>query len=404
MRSIHGVMGVINGIRAAVPYIVLPLTLLMKGAKNTNSISFSWAPSEMLRKYGYVVLLSSLFAIVLSLSIYYGAAYLAVLVVAGLIQKNYPSLVASRFWLEVNWIVMTIFACVMIYIGRKYLSLDSESAYGITSAAHDVAGGAMSRSSGVARFAAVPGLVCLCRVITSRSWRKLIWGFVSVVFIYVVYKCQSRGAIFGTLGALPLILLAGCGRIKTMLAVGFLIVLQMFLDPELTTLQKFEEHIRRGQNTEEFKSMTGRTRPWKNAIEAFGKSPIIIGYGNWADRSIINEHVHNAFLQALLFGGLLGLGLYVGSWVAGWYLFLKIIQKQALLAEPDHKLFLEAAAVMAFFTIRSIPETTTASFSVDLMVMVPVFCYLELLYQRLSSGMTQTDGARVCRLILRQIQ
>jgi hypothetical protein len=32
---------------------------------------------------------------------------------------------------------------------------------------------------------------------------------------------------------------------------------------------------------------------------------------------------------------------------------------------------------MMFFTVRSIPETTTASFAVDLLVMVAVYVYLE---------------------------
>jgi hypothetical protein len=34
---------------------------------------------------------------------------------------------------------------------------------------------------------------------------------------------------------------------------------------------------------------------------------------------------------------------------------------------------------MMFFTVRAIPETTTASFSVDLMVIVAVYVYLEAL-------------------------
>jgi hypothetical protein len=34
---------------------------------------------------------------------------------------------------------------------------------------------------------------------------------------------------------------------------------------------------------------------------------------------------------------------------------------------------------MMFFTVRAIPETTTASFSVDLLVMVAVYVYFEIL-------------------------
>jgi len=35
--------------------------------------------------------------------------------------------------------------------------------------------------------------------------------------------------------------------------------------------------------------------------------------------------------------------------------------------------------VMMFFTVRAIPETTTASYAVDLLVMVAVYVYLETL-------------------------
>jgi hypothetical protein len=40
---------------------------------------------------------------------------------------------------------------------------------------------------------------------------------------------------------------------------------------------------------------------------------------------------------------------------------------------------MEAGAIMTFFSVRSIPETTTASFAVDLLVMVAVYIYLERL-------------------------
>jgi hypothetical protein len=40
---------------------------------------------------------------------------------------------------------------------------------------------------------------------------------------------------------------------------------------------------------------------------------------------------------------------------------------------------MEAGTVMAFFTVRAIPETTTASYSVDLLVMAAVYVFLESL-------------------------
>ena len=44
---------------------------------------------------------------------------------------------------------------------------------------------------------------------------------------------------------------------------------------------------------------------------------------------------------------------------------------------------------MMFFTVRSIPETTTASFSVDLLVMVAIYVYLETLTHQINVARPQ---------------
>jgi len=43
---------------------------------------------------------------------------------------------------------------------------------------------------------------------------------------------------------------------------------------------------------------------------------------------------------------------------------------------------IQAGGVLAFFTVRSIPEVCGAMFGVDLMVMLPVLAYLGLLGQQ----------------------
>jgi hypothetical protein len=40
---------------------------------------------------------------------------------------------------------------------------------------------------------------------------------------------------------------------------------------------------------------------------------------------------------------------------------------------------MECGTVMMFFTVRAMPETTTASYAPDLLVMVAVYVYLEVL-------------------------
>jgi O-antigen ligase len=123
--------------------------------------------------------------------------------------------------------------------------------------------------------------------------------------------------------------------------------------------------------------MTGRTHAYEHGIAAFGDAPIF-GRGQWTDRLVIYEHVHNSFLQALLNSGIVGGIPYFASWIAGWVMFFKLRNRWRWLGSQDRLCLLESGAVMMFFTVRATPETTTASFSVDLMVMVAIYVYLEI--------------------------
>ena len=132
----------------------------------------------------------------------------------------------------------------------------------------------------------------------------------------------------------------------------------------------------RGQGAEEFKSLTGRTEAWAGAWTAFEESPVL-GSGNFADRLLLGAHAHNAFIQALLISGLAGFVPYALSWVCAWRNLARLWSVRQALLPQDQKMFLVVGALLIFFTLRSIPETTTASFSGDLLVMLPVMGWLD---------------------------
>jgi O-antigen ligase len=138
------------------------------------------------------------------------------------------------------------------------------------------------------------------------------------------------------------------------------------------------EYLRRGQSEQLFESMSGRTRAYDHAVVAFEDSPFF-GRGQWTDRLVIYEHVHNSFLQSLLNAGIIGGIPYFASWIAGWVMFFKLRNKWKWLGREDRLCLLESGTVMMFFTVRAIPETTTASFAVDLLVMVAIYVYMETL-------------------------
>jgi O-antigen ligase len=152
----------------------------------------------------------------------------------------------------------------------------------------------------------------------------------------------------------------------------------MILESPTALSNRFTVYIERGQDRAEFLTMTGRTHTYAQGIAAFEDAPIL-GRGQWADRLVFHGHVHNSFLQALLNAGIIGGIPYFASWITGWMLFYKLQKKSARLIPDDRIHLMECGTVMMFFTVRAIPETTTASFSVDLLVMVAIYVYLEIL-------------------------
>ncbi len=238
----------------------------------------------------------------------------------------------------------------------------------------------LSRASGVARWAAVSGLVCLVRAYHTRrpSLIAFFLGAAAVSF-FIVYRMQSRGAVFGSVAALlfALLISSRMRRYALPFAVVSLVAIILMVSPA-TFSNQITSYLERGQTREQFLNMTGRTRAYEHGLAAFQDAPLF-GRGQWTDRLVIGEHVHNSYLQAMLNGGIFGAIPYFASWVAGWMLLFRLQKKRARLSPEDRICVLESGTVMMFFTVRAIPETTTASFSVDLLVMVAVYVYLESL-------------------------
>jgi O-antigen ligase len=222
--------------------------------------------------------------------------------------------------------------------------------------------------------------VCLVRAYHSRRFSLIAFFLgVAAVSFFIVYRMQSRGAVFGSAAALLFALLVSSRMRRYALPFAAVaIVVLLLLDSPTALSNQVATYLERGQTREEFVSMTGRTRAYEHGIAAFQDAPLF-GRGQWADRFVIQEHVHNSFLQAMLNGGIFGAIPYFASWVAGWMLFFRLQKRRVRLSPEDRVCLLEAGTVMMFFTVRAIPETTTASFAVDLLVMVAVYVYLESL-------------------------
>ncbi len=362
-------------IRAALPFAVLPLAgFLLLGRRQ---IHLAWSgPSRLLLFYGAIATFATVFSPEPWISAYWSIAFLATLCASLLFPLRSDPVGTTRLLLQITWAATFIVAGIIAYRGGDLIFGGATSAYGIEGTLND-----LSRSSGVARWAAIPGLVCIVRAFyTSKKILLAFYLGVAGVSFYIVYRMQSRGAVFGAVAALLFILLIS-GRMRRYalpFAAVAVVCLVLIATPERAS-SGVVTYLMRGQSSEEFQSMTGRTRAYSNGLEAFAGAPFF-GRGQWADRMMIGEHVHNSFLQAMLNGGAMGAIPYCCSWIAGWLLFLRLLKRNAFLAPEDRRLVLECGTVMMFFSVRAIPETTTASFSVDLLVMVAVFVYLETLW------------------------
>lgn len=367
-------------IRAILPFAVLPLAILFLLQHQVKLPKAS--PSRLLIIYGSIAAVATVFSPEPLWSAYWAVAFLGTILAAWTCVDRRNPVESTRLLLYATWGATFIVASVIGYKSGSVVFGDSPTAYGILNDLHG-----LSRSSGVARWAAVPGLVCIVRAFHSRKVVPIAFYLsAAAVAFFIVYRMQSRGAVFGSAAALIFILLVSSRMRRYALPFAVVAMVAIFTieTPEMVS-QNIDTYLHRGQSEQEFLSMSGRTRAYREAMYAIEDAPIL-GRGMWADRLTIGEHSHNSYLQALLNGGIFGGIPYIASWIAGWILFLRV-QKRRLHLDPRDRLsVLECGTVMMFFTVRSMPETTTASFSVDLLVMVAIYAYLEALSNARRSG------------------
>ncbi len=377
LENISGWQGYFKAARVLAPYAVLPLAFVtLLKHKRLRGLR-PGGPSECLMLYGLTAAVATVFSYDAYYSHYWSVAFLSSLLVCWAYVSEAPGWKGGRQLVTVTWIVCLAGAVTLAAMAPAATLGHTGTGYGISGELKEV-----SRSSGVARWAAVPGLVCLSRLIHSRRWlERAVYCGLALVAFWVVYRMQSRGAIFGVLGAIALLLICSSSG-RTVLGVPLSIgaVVLVVLGSMGTFREGFIEYLHRGQSDEEFESMTGRTRAYASARVEIATSPIV-GRGQWGDRlsPVVAEHVHNSFYGALLYGGFIGFVPYVLSWLTGWWLWLKLWRAKRCLLAEDRELVFECGLVMAFFTMRAIPETTTAGYAVDLLVMAACYCYLESL-------------------------
>lgn len=335
--------------------------------------------------YGVVGVLSSAVSERPPHALYWALLYLSVLGAAWAFMQGPNPLTRAKWFNVLSWLTTAGFLGAMLFLAREALFGSEGDLYGAYGLQSEVAGMPMSRSSGLARFATVPGLVSLVMLFYGPLWSRLVFGVVGIASAVFIYQLQSRGAIFGLAVTLVFLLFAVAGRARSLVLMG--LVLAVFAVVTDVVPQRVQEqvveHLSRGQSREEFASMTGRTRAWELALHVVWQSPLF-GHGPQADRFLTREHVHNTYLYALLQGGFVGLGLFLVGFAVMWWWILRVLYTPWAGRVEGYAVWLMCASILTFFTVRSVTEVCGPLFAVDLMVMVPAIAYVEAFGQKVS--------------------
>jgi len=131
------------------------------------------------------------------------------------------------------------------------------------------------------------------------------------------------------------------------------------------------------QVAERFFTFSGRTAVWTEGWGLIKDSPLI-GFGFQADRLLLGTHMHNSVLHALLQAGFLGAIPFVAAIIYGWFLFLRLVRKHAVLAIAHKHMVIQCGGVLAFLSMRALPESTGAFFGVDWLILALILLYLQV--------------------------
>lgn len=378
-----GLTGHLHYLRTLFPFVVLLFAGYAMITKPRRGGKLLSGPVKLWLVYGAI----SLFACLMSPrpldAAYWAIAYLCVFAAMKSFLQGKDVLGCTMHLNYLSWLITTVFLIVLLIAARDVLFIKSgweTTGYGVVVRMKEVGDMPMSRSSGMARFAAVPGVVSFVLLWRSGSWKRLFWTMLLISSGALIYLMQSRGAILGFGFALAFVMIF-LGIRTRIIGVVMLLLFGLLLFTNVIPEENVENvlnHITRGQNMDELRELQGRTRTWEDGWEEIIKSPIL-GYGHLADRYLIGEHIHNTYLYALMTSGFYGAAAFAGGLIWAWVLFLRALKTGAADRLGQKVFLIQVGGILAFFSVRSIPEVCGAMFGVDLMVMLPILAYLGIL-------------------------
>lgn len=394
-------LGFFNGVRATFPVAVLVVWVFHVFLRGQFTLRRPTPPEALWLYYGLICFSSTIYVNPWFDYAYWGLAYLGAFAAIEIFMHDSERRPVDRATAlnRLNWILASVILIILVWVSRGKLLVQTSagaSGYGLIERMPTVAGAAMSRETGMARFAAVPALLSLVSLWNTRGFTRLFSAIVFAGGAYLVWLLQSRGALFsfGIAASFSMLIMGGRARRAGLaLAACSVFVYMAGMIPD-GMLHSIYLHATRGTQGEQLFSASGRTTWIYPRLWSLIKQSPIIGYGWRADRRVAFTDGQNGILYALLCGGFAGGFGFVAGLVAAWAMMLRLLWRINMVPPDERVTFVQVAAIMTFFTLRTIPENCAALYSVDLMIQLPAIVYIGELDRRLKSVMAARQMIR----------
>ncbi|HUT62216.1 MAG TPA: O-antigen ligase family protein [Phycisphaerae bacterium] len=371
-------MGWIEAVRAAGPLLVLVPALVVLACRSGGQVWRATGPARLWIVYALVGIIGLAVTRQQIAELYWILAYLSAFAVVAAYSAGRDVLANVARLNRFSWLVMTGIFLVMVFIAREQLLVHGESGwtgYNALYRVYDAKGVWVSRSSGMSRFAAVPGIAAFVLMLRVSGWRKVWWALPVLGAAVVIYLMQSRGTVVSYAFALAFAMLL-MGR-HTRAGGAVILALVVLLAIAGTIPDEVISHIVRDPTT--LPTLTNRTVTWHDAWLAALESPLV-GWGPQADRALLDgQHAHNTYVYGLLQSGFLGLAFFVAGMIWTWHLFFKLLRDRIAERLGQRGLLIQTGAILAFFTLRGIPEVSGTLYGVDFLLMLSVLAYFDVL-------------------------
>ena len=207
-----------NNLRSLLPFAAGIIAFVVVVIRISKKRATGWelaSPLGFIFMYGVVGLVAAVVSPDINTALWWSGLYLMVPIVLWGISGNAEAEETIKNILNITWIVITLFALVLVVIASYYLDFDSVVRNPSLLAEcksgnwYDLTSGSL-RDTGVGRYAAIAALISL-----SLMFRKRLWILGLMIFVLtsaLLLFTGARGAIAGFFVASPLMLLLYLGR------------------------------------------------------------------------------------------------------------------------------------------------------------------------------------------------